>query len=205
MSQSQRMSMNTVPKRLVRASLAVISLALGAAILTGGCTSTPAQPESMRDPQADFNAYRTFGWEADESTNASDPPVSIVDSNIRAALVAEMTRKGYTAAEAGTTPDLRVAYETEKAEKVKNSPFSIGIGMGSYGSSGGGGVGVSSSGVKNVEEGTLVIHVIDPARKAEVWWGRASRELGKGGADPAVVQSAVADALRDLPARSAPP
>lgn len=205
MSQSQRVPMNTVPKSLLRASFAVISLALGAATLTGGCASTPPQPESMRDPQADFNAYRTFGWETDESTNASGQPVSIVDSNIRAAITAEMTRKGYTAAAAGTTPDLRVAYETAKAEKVKSSPFRIGVGMGSYGSSGGAGVGVSSSGVKNVLEGTLVVHVIDPVRKAEVWWGRASRELGKSGADPAVVQSAVADALRGLPARSAPP
>jgi hypothetical protein len=159
----------------------------------------------MRDPQADFNAYRTFGWDTDESTNASDQPVSIADSNIRAAITTEMTRKGYTAATAGTTPDLHVAYETTKTEKVKTSPFRIGVGMGSYGSSGGAGVGVSSSGVKNVLEGTLVVHVIDPARKAEVWWGRASRELGKGGADPAVVQSAVADALSGLPVRSAPP
>jgi hypothetical protein len=190
--------------RLLQACFAVILCALGAMSLAG-CASSPTQPQSMLNPEADFGSYKTFGWETDESTNASGQPVSIVDSNIRAAITAEMTRKGYAVAPAGTTPDLRVAYETAKAEKVKSSPFRIGVGVGSYGSSGGAGVGVSSSGVQNVLEGTLVVHVIDPARKAEVWWGRATHELGKKGADPAVVQGAVADALRGLPARSAPP
>ena len=43
------------------------------------------------------------------------------------------------------------------------------------------GVGVSNPSAKNVREGTLVLRVIDPARNAEVWNGRVSRELGKGG------------------------
>jgi hypothetical protein len=47
--------------------------------------------------------------------------------------------------------------------------------------------------------------VIDPARKAEVYQGRASRELGKANADPAVIQGAVADVFRDLPARGGQP
>ena len=79
------------------------------------------------------------------------------------------------------------------------------IGVGSYGSSGGGSVGVGSPSVKNVKEGTLVIHAIDPARNAEVWRGSASRELGKGNVEPAVVQSVVADMLSDFPARGGQP
>ena len=51
------------------------------------------------------------------------------------------------------------------------------------------GVGVSSPSAKNVREGTLVLRVIDPARNAEVWNGRVSRELGKGDApDPELIQ-----------------
>ncbi len=53
-------------------------------------------------------------------------------------------------------------------------------------------------------EGSLVIHAIDPVRKAEVWQGRVARELGKGGAEPAVVNSAVAEVFRDFPARAQP-
>ena len=182
-------------------ALAAIGLALGAAALLGGCASTAPQPTSMTSAQADFSAYKTFGLEA----NTSGQPLSLVEQNIRAAITSEMKRKGYEEAAAGASPDLVVSYETARAEKVKSNPFRIGVGVGSYGGSDGAGVGVSSSGVKNVSEGTLVVHAIDPARKAEVWQGRASRELGKGNVEPAVIQSTVAGVLQDLPARSSPP
>lgn len=184
---------------------AVFGLVLALAALTSGCATAPSQPEAMRDTQTDFSAYKTFGWYADPSTNAPSQPVSLVDGYVRTAIATEMKRKGYVEAAAGTAPDLRIEYEAEKAEKVKNNPFRIGIGVGSYGSSGGGSVGVGSSSVKNVTEGTLVVHVIDPARNVEVWRGRASRELGKGNVEPAVVNTAVADLLRDFPARGAQP
>lgn len=189
---------------LVRTSLAAFALALGAAALVSGCASQPEQPQSMRDPQADFNAFRTFGWYRDAKPDAAAPPLSLLDSNIRAALKAELTRKGYQEVAAGAAPDLLVDYETVRAEKIKSNPIRIGVGVGSWGGSGGGGVSVGSPSARNVDEGTLVVHVVDPKRKAEVFEGRASRELGKSGADPAAVQSAVADVLRDFPARSRP-
>ena len=191
------------PERISnRTSITVLMLALVATTLIAGCTSQPQQPQSMRDPEADFSAYKTFGWYREASADATGQPVSIVESNIRAAIKADLTQKGYQEAPAGTAPDLLVDYETARAETVKSNPVRIGVGVGSWGSSGGGSVGVSSAGARNVSEGTLVVHVIDSKRKAEVWQGRASRELGKGGAEPAVVQSAVADTLRDFPARA---
>jgi hypothetical protein len=193
--------MNLPRHRPVRTFLATLILAMGTATLLGGCASQPKQPQSMRDPQADFSAFRTFGWHLDAKPDAAAPPLSLLDSNIRAALKAELTRKGYQEAAAGAAPDLLVDYETVRAEKIKSNPIRIGVGVGSWGGSGGGGVSVGSPSARNVDEGTLVVHVIDPKRKAEVFEGRASRELGKSGADPAVVQSAVADVLRDFPAR----
>jgi len=205
MNQLQRVSRSTILNRLLRSSLAVVCLALGATALISGCASTPAEPQSMRDPQADFSAYKTFAWNAETSSGNAGQPVSVVDGYIRTAIATELTRKGYAEAAAGTTPDLRVEYEAVKAEKVKNNPFRVGIGVGSYGSNAGGSVGVSSPSVKNVEEGTLVVHVIDPARNTEVWRGTASRELGKGNVEPAVVQTVVADLLSDFPARGGQP
>ena len=200
MSQPQYGS-RRILKRLLQSSLAAVSLALGATALISGCASTPAEPQQMRDPQADFNAFKTFAWNADTSPSKSDQPVSLVDGYIRTAITAELTRKGYVEAATGTTPDLRVEYEAVSAEKIKNNPFRVGVGVGSYGSSGGGSVGVGSPSVKNVKEGTLVIHVIDPARNAEIWRGSASRELGKGNIEPAAVQSVVTEMLSDFPAR----
>jgi hypothetical protein len=188
---------------LRRGAFAVIAVAAcGAALLLGGCASTPEKPQPMLDPQANFGAYRTFALTTPEGETGGQP-VSIVEGYIRTALATEMKRKGYEEAAAGTAPDLRVEYEAVKAEKLKNNPFRIGIGVGSYGSSGGGSVGVGTPSVKNVTEGSLVIHVIDNSRNAEAWRSGVTREIDKGGVAEAAVKAAVADAMEAMPARTA--
>lgn len=189
-----------------RVTLAFPSLLLVVVSLTGGCASTPPPVLSMQDPQANFNAFTTFAWDKRNAADGSEQPTSILDSNIQAAITSELQRKGYAEAVAGASPNLVLQYETAAAEKIKSNPFRIGIGMGGAGSSGAAGVGVSSPDAKNVREGTLVLRVIDPARNAEVWNGRVSRELGKGGPpDPALIQSAVGELLREFPARGSEP
>lgn len=189
----------------LRSPIAIISLALAAAALAAGCATEPTKSESMLDSQADFGAYKTFGWHTVPNADGSSEPVTLVDANIRAAIASELQRKGYAEAAAGSDADLLISYEAVRAETVKNNPFRIGIGVGSYGSSGGGSVSAGSSSVKNVIEGSLVIHAIDRARNAEVWRSRVSRELGKGNVKPEVIQSAVAEVFSDFPARSASP
>jgi hypothetical protein len=200
--------MNTVSKTLLRTSCAVMSLALGAATVTGGCASSAPRSESMRDPAADFNSYKTFGWETATSADASGQPqpLSIIDSNIQAAIATELKGKGYEEAAAGTDPDLIVNYEKAREQTLKNNPIRIGIGMGGYGGHGGASVGASSASVKNVDVGTLVVHVIDRARNAEAWTGRVSGELSKGGSvEPAVIQNAVSELFREFPVRGGQP
>ena len=193
-----------IPRSPLRGQSAFSSIVLAACLLAAGCASTKSQPYSMRDPQANFDAFKTFSWEAGQDAQAPDEPVTIVNGQIRAAITSELQRKGYAEAVAGAKPDLLLRYETAAAEKVKTSPIRIGVGMGGYGNNGAAGVGVSSSGAKNIREGTLVLRVIDPARNAEVWNGRVSRELGKHGVpDQALIQSAVGDLLREFPAPGA--
>jgi len=171
------------------------------AALLAGCTGAPQKPQSMVDPQANFAAYRTFALNV--PGGGAPGATSIVEGYVRTAIAGEMKRKGYEEAAPGANADLQVEYEAAKAEKLKSNPFRIGVGVGSYGSSGGGSVGVSSSGVRNVTEGSLVIHVIDTARKAEAWRSGVTREIGKGNIQQATVDEAVADAMADLPARTA--
>jgi hypothetical protein len=180
-------------------------LAVSTQLLIAACASAPSVPETMRGAQADFSAYRTFGW-AQPATNAgAGESASVVDEYIRTAISADLKSKGYAEAPAGSTPDLAIEYEAAKSEKLKNNPFRIGVGVGGYGNSGGGSVGVGSSGVKEVKEGSLVVHVIDPARKSEVWRGSIARELGKKGVQPELVQAAVTELFQDFPARTASP
>lgn len=172
---------------------------LFALAMLAGCASSPQQPKSIVDPDANFGEYKTFGLMADHKPNDSGQPTSLVENYIQNAIDAEMLSKGYEVAAEGTIPDILIDYEAARAEKVKSSPFRIGIGVGSYGSSGGASIGTSTSGVKNISEGSLVIHAIDTARDAEVWRSGISRELGKGAVDSATVADVVAEALRDFP------
>jgi hypothetical protein len=181
--------------RFLRAALVAAGIAAAA-----GCASPPPQPDSMRDPQADFAAYRTFAW-MNGSDGTADAPLALLDSNIRAAIEAELARRGYATAPAGTTPDLRIAYETASADKIENNPVRVGVGVGSWGGNFGGSINVGSPSVRNYREGTLVIHAVDAARNAEVWQGRVSRKITKGSLDPAMVQQAVATAMQDFPTR----
>ena len=174
-------------------------LAIVAALLVGGCASAPPQPESMRDPDADFAAYRTFGWAPAPTVDGADQPLRLLDQDIRRAIAAEMRRRGYT--ESAENPDLRMAYDTASAEKVESNPVRVGVGVGSWGGNVGGSVSVGSPSLRNYREGTLVIHAIDAQRNAEVWQGRISSRLGKGSTEPAAVAAAVAAAMRDFPAR----
>jgi hypothetical protein len=156
----------------------------------------------MRNPQADFNAYRTFGWPGDNLDSASDQPVMLLDASIRAAIKNELTRKGYAEVPAGTAPDLRIVYETASAEKIENNPVRVGVGIGSWGGNGGGSVNVGTPSIRNFKEGTLVVHAIEHARNEEVWQGRVSNRITNGSVDDAAIASAVAAALRDFPVRS---
>jgi hypothetical protein len=181
---------------------AAIALAALVAALAAGCASSPPKPQSMLDPAANFGNYRTFALQ-EGGGGASGQPVSIVDGYIRGAIANEMKRKGYAEAAAGEKADLRVEYEAAKAEKLKNNPFRIGVGVGGYGSNVGGSVGVGSPSVKNVTEGSLVIHVVDTARNAESWRSGVTREIGKGNIRREAVDAAVAEAFEDFPPRTA--
>ena len=183
----------------------LIGWAMAGILLLAGCASAPSAPETMRDAEAAFSAYRTFAWYPGAGTSAPGKPQSIVDGYIRTAITNEMQRKGYALATEGGKADLLIEYEAAAEEKLKSKPFRIGIGIGGYGSSGGASVGTSTSGVKEVKEGSLVIHVVDPARNAEVWRGSVARELKDGTVEQGAVNDAVTEAFADFPARTAPP
>jgi hypothetical protein len=185
------------PATTLRALVAAGCLGLGLV----GCATPPAEPESVRDPQADFAKYRTFGWPAASAVDTADQPLMLLDRNIRAAITTELTRRGYTEAPAGTTPDLRIAYDTASAQKIENNPVRVGVGVGSWGGNVGGSINVGSPSIRNYREGTLVVHAIDTARNAEVWQGRVSDRITQGSLDATAIGGAVAIALRDFPVR----
>lgn len=177
--------------------------ALAVALLAGACATSAPPAQSMKDPKADFSEFATFAWQGDAP---GAQPVSILDNDIRAAIANELRQKGYAEAQGGASADLVLHFETAAADTTRSNPVRVGVGMGSIGARGAASVGVSSPSSTNVREGTLILRAVDPARNAEVWNGRVSRQLGRGGPpDQALIQSAVSDLLREFPARASAP
>lgn len=186
-----------MPKKYTR-YLAVILVALLAA-----CTTRPSpEHQSQIAPDANFALYSTFGWQPPPAASI-DEPTRLLDTNIRTAIRAEMTRRGYT--EVQEAPQLWVAYETAADERVKSNPFRIGIGLGSFGSNMGGSVNVGSPSVQSYREGRLTIHLLDVAANRELWFGSIAGSIEKGNLGADAVARAVALAMQDLPARTAVP
>ena len=180
-----------------RAGMLVLLAALAA------CTTPPATDhQSQTAPDADFSAYSSFGWQP-PPPGSIDEPTRLLDTNIRNAIRAEMTRRGYVETE--QNPGLRVAWETAADERVKSNPFRIGIGLGSFGSHMGGSVNVGSPSVQSYREGRLIIHVMDAAANRELWFGSIAGSIEKSRLDADAVARAVALAMQDLPSRSAAP
>jgi hypothetical protein len=175
----------------------VILLALAA------CTGS-SRPEhrSMSDPGTDISKWSTFGWQAAGDAGTADEPMRMLDTNIRSAIEAELTRRGYVKSD---SPQFLIAYDTKAQEKVKSNPFRIGIGMGSYGSNVGGSVNVGSPSVKSYQEGTLAVHAIDAAANKEVWYGTVSGEVDRANLDAAAVARVVALAMESFPVKSGGP
>lgn len=180
----------------------LMSVAL-AAVLAGCATTSAPEHQSQTDPGTNFAAYDTFGWKSAAYEGGADQPLLMLDTNIRNAIKAELTRRGYK--ETDANPQLLVTYETAAEEKVKSNPVRIGIGIGSFGSSGGGSVNVGSPAVQNYREGRLIIHAVDTAANKEVWYGTVSGSADKKSLDADAVARAVAIAMQDFPAKGAAP
>jgi hypothetical protein len=172
---------------------------LGVTLVLASCAAPAPAPVSMRDPNADFSKYQTYGWTRPTTVDGQDAPLQLLDRNIRAAIANELGRRGYV--EAAENPDLRIAYETASADKIESNPVRVGVGVGSWGGNVGGSIGVGSPSARNYREGSLVIHAIDRAQNAEVWQGRISGRMTQGSVEAAAVQSAVSAAMRDFPTR----
>jgi hypothetical protein len=173
-------------------------------VALAGCATTPApRHESQAAPGVDLAGYGTFSLASPAGDAAGDPPLRILDANIRDAIRAEMTRRGYR--EDDGSPDLRIDYETAAQDKVRSSPVRFGVGMGSWGGNVGGSVSMGTPGVESYEEGRLVIHVADAAKNQEVWYGTVSGQVDRQKLDADAVARGVALAMEGFPARAGYP
>ena len=175
-------------------------LALMLVIVTGCANNPPPKPESRIDPNANIPAHATFGWQPSNSKLVStDIAQRKFDETVRAAIDTDLSRKGYT--QSDTEPDLLVDYEVSPYEKTKTNPFSVGVGMGSWGGNVGGGVGVGTGGGTRTEQGSRVtVRVVDRKTDQEVYLGTMTGNVAPG-SSASNVAGVVSQALKDFPSR----
>lgn len=124
------------------------------------------------DKTTNFSAYKTYAF---YKTGIDKVEISDLDKKrILRSIDAEMTAKGFTKSE---TPDLLINITTKEVEKVNVNQFNAGFGYGwGFGWNPmfwGGGM----NNVSTFDEGTLIIDLIDAAKKELIWQGQGIGHL----------------------------
>ena len=131
------------------------------------------------EPGTDFSGLTTYAWKTEAPQKTGDVRVDnpFMHQRIRTAVERSLGLKGFRKSDGGS-PDFLVDYQYTIRSKITSQGVSTGFGIGTGGSGGFGGIGVSSGGdVKEVDEGALVIDVIDAGNGKLLWRGTGMRTL----------------------------
>ena len=123
---------------------------------------------------ANFAAFRTYAFK--EGTKVGQP---LIDDRILAAIESQLASKGLTKSE--TNPDVFVVYHTafDKEKDISTYSSGYGGGYGAYGWGWGGGWagGTTTTQVRDVLVGTLIVDIADAKKGQLVWRGMGVKEV----------------------------
>jgi hypothetical protein len=126
------------------------------------------------DKTANFAGFKTYAQK--DGTKVGQ---QLIDDRIVAAIDTQMAAKGFTKTDAN--PDVFVIYHVAFDKQKDISTFSSGYGGGygpyGYGWGGGWGGGTSTTQVRDILIGTLVIDVADAKKGQMVWRGMGTKEI----------------------------
>ena len=174
-----------MPRRLAIAALAVFLVP----------TLAGAQRVSYDyNKTASFAAFKTYALK--DGTKVGQ---QLIDDRIVAAIETQLAEKGFTKSE--TNPDVfvvyHVAFDTQKDISTYSSGYGGGYGPYGWGWGGGWAGGTTSTQVRDIVVGTLVIDVAD-ARKSELAWrGMGVREVNTQ-ANPEKRDKSINDAVKKI-------
>lgn len=170
----------------------VVTIAIAVTLLS---TLTWAQKVSYDyDKTATFGTFKTFAHK--EGTKVGQP---LIDDRIVAAIDAELGTKGFTRSE--SNPDVFVVYHMAFDTQKDISTYSSGYGgYGAYGwgwGGGWGGAGTTTTQVRDILMGTLVIDMADAAKGQLVWRGIGVKEVDTQ-AKPEKRDKSIASAIKKI-------
>jgi hypothetical protein len=126
------------------------------------------------DKTANFAGFKTYAFK--DGTKVGQP---LIDDRIVAALEKELATKGLTKSEAN--PDVIVVYHVafDKEKDISTYSSGYGGGYGPYGYGWGGGWGSTSSTttVRDILVGTMVIDIADAKKNQIAWRGMGVKEV----------------------------
>lgn len=145
---------------------------LAAVLLVAACATEP-DIRSDYDPSANFSAYRTYNiMDRAGQSQGGAPYESFAAQRIRAAVESEMEARGYVKSE---SPDIYVNFyvTVQQVQKVSQVPATRPQAYGPYGYRRyGTWYGPQTeTWVRNYNEGTLLIDIVDAASNKLVWEG----------------------------------
>jgi hypothetical protein len=176
--------MNRITRLLARP---VALAAAGLLLLLGPSACSTASRVGVTndfDHAVNFRAFKTWAWYPQQPKDTEGGPAkgyqSFLDKRMRAAVTAEMNKKGLT--ETTTAPDIYVAYSArvEDKQQVNNSGYGYPYGYG-YG----GFYGRGFPAVTQYKAGTVVIDIIDARRKELAWRGTGQAQVDQNTIDEA--------------------
>jgi hypothetical protein len=142
---------------------------------------------------ANFAAFKTYAQK--EGTKVGQP---LIDERLVAAIDAELALKGFTKSD---NPDVFVVYHVAFDQQTDISTYSSGYagGLGPYGWGWGGGWGggMTSTQVRNIVVGTLVIDMADAKANQMAWRGMATKEIDTQ-AKPEKRDKSIASAVKKI-------
>jgi len=143
------------------------------------------------DSTSDFSKFKTYKWIA---LNSEAPIDNLTDEQIKAALEAELSRKGFTKVDTDHA-DLLIGYQTTEHVNEqfggRDSPWSVGPGWNGKPDS-----------IRTIYKGELAVNMYDPADHHLVWRGVASKSLDpKASAEKRQknLEKAVSKLMKDYP------
>ena len=167
--------------------------------LAVGCAGIPVQSDF--DPNARFDAYRTFAWLSDKpgtleggaGTEAIDP---LLTRRIQESIEDHLEAKGYRKVDDPAAADFVVSFSVGRQEKIKiQSSPNLGVGRYGYG----GWYAGSSVSATSYTEGTLAIDLFDGKSHLAVWHGSASKRINQTTDRAALVDEVVGAILAKFP------
>ena len=178
--------------------------ALAVLLLAAFCACSTLRVNSDYDPDFDFSGFRTWGWLTGPQAGTVDPRLvsGLVEERIRSALEKHLAARGFQRSTSGT-PDFRVGYHAAVEDKVDvrtiNRTSGYGPGWGA-----GRGVMTTDTYVREYEQGTLILDVVDSRSNRLVWRGSAQAEVYSYSTPEqraARIDDAVAQILESFPPR----